>query len=746
MQQLTRTVQWIGPGTTATIGKYTVPGGMLYVGHGLQAPRGGTDPALIDPRLSVSRAPANLSNAQMGYWPAYDEISPTARAGYLTWLASGRRDPRADIGFVFLFLYGLERRALVDIPANRRLGVELAPMRAELQRLLDVYGENYSFRSYASKFLDVLDVLGEVAEVEGDSAAAAPPLDLERRWEAPLRLRVGLGAMASDGKPIPADWALAWAWYHPEIHLRTPATRCREEFTALFNSRYGDAFGEGIRVRPGKTQIKVEYYTATSGMGAAQLSMGVPDVFTMAAPRNHLAKLVESVTADLDAYSRYLGRNPEGKASLAAAALLPVDLAGDPSPQVADLVDWAAGLADSGSATTGAEVLSRWPAKSAERLAKAEAVTFATLLARYGLGMEPDVRLGGPAITTVSKVVTFRTGTEPQPQASTAAYAGAATLLHLATAVAAADGHVSAEEQRHLVNHLERALDLTPGERVRLGAHMRWLAATGVKLTGLVKRVEVLTEPQRSSVADLLVAVAAADGVISSEEIASLTKIFTLLGVDPAQVHTRLHALLAGGRPSPATSPVVVREATGADPGYPISPPPPPPLDPADVDGPAVFQLDARVIEAKFAETAAVGALLADIFGDDEPATTGNQPPPEQVAGVDASGETLVAATGTSAPVPGAAADGGDETTRVAASSYEGLDAAHSAFLQALLGETTWSRADIEELAESNHLMPDGAIDIINEYALEITGDTLLDENDTDTFTINDFAREELPT
>ena len=142
IQQLTRSLQWIGPGTSTNVGGFVIPNGMLYVGRGLLAPGGGIDPALIDPQLKVAVGHADVSNARMGYWPSYSEISPAARAGYLSWLAGGRRDPRADIGFVFLFMYGLERRVLVDLAADRRLGVELAPMLDEMQRLLNLYGQN----------------------------------------------------------------------------------------------------------------------------------------------------------------------------------------------------------------------------------------------------------------------------------------------------------------------------------------------------------------------------------------------------------------------------------------------------------------------------------------------------------------------------------------------------------------------------------------------------------------------------
>lgn len=73
----------------------------------------GNDPCLVDPSKEVARQ-GDYTVAQMGYWPSYAEISSTARGAYLNWLAGGRKDPNADVGYVFLFFYGLERRAIID--------------------------------------------------------------------------------------------------------------------------------------------------------------------------------------------------------------------------------------------------------------------------------------------------------------------------------------------------------------------------------------------------------------------------------------------------------------------------------------------------------------------------------------------------------------------------------------------------------------------------------------------------------
>jgi tellurite resistance protein len=163
--------------------------------------------------------------------------------------------------------------------------------------------------------------------------------------------------------------------------------------------------------------------------------------------------------------------------------------------------------------------------RGARQARRAEAVSLAQCLGHLGVGMEPDVRFGGPPLIA-RRVVLFRE--EPGKHLATASreYTAATTLLHLAVAVGAADGSVSDDEIAHLIGHLESGLGLATAERRRLTAHLRWLVTAGVKLTGPKKRIEALDGPQRAAIADQLVAVAGADGVITPDEVTTLTKIF----------------------------------------------------------------------------------------------------------------------------------------------------------------------------------------------------------------------------
>ncbi|MBI2741755.1 MAG: TerB N-terminal domain-containing protein [Rhodospirillales bacterium] len=62
----------------------------------------------MNPTLSVSD-PRGLAPS-VSYYPSYSALEPHARDGYLQWLAAGRSSPDANIGHVFLYFYGRERR------------------------------------------------------------------------------------------------------------------------------------------------------------------------------------------------------------------------------------------------------------------------------------------------------------------------------------------------------------------------------------------------------------------------------------------------------------------------------------------------------------------------------------------------------------------------------------------------------------------------------------------------------------
>lgn len=669
---------------------------MVYLGQKMSAVSewAGVEPALIDPRQPVSWGNPDRAGQLMSYWPSYSRIEPASRAAYAEWLIRGRSDPAAYIGYVFLYFYGIERRVLVDAQQSDLAREEVDGLLAEVERLRAVYSASRSFQGYAASLLAVARLLHRPFRVED----LEPPLE-GRGLEMPLALKIALGAFASTGQPIPPEWALSWTLTSPEISLRTPARRCPEEFRELFRIRYAEAFtAGGLTVKANKTRISAQYRPASPTFaGSLELKLpDLPDVTVLKGPVSKLQEIAERVCQDLDVYSRWVGRTSDG-ASPAAIALLPPELArGRDSEESLRFAAWVeAALAHTGFAAVPCEDLfAQWPLQTPGRVVRRDLEMLSGFLARRGYGLEPDVRFGGP-LARQGHAVLFRlpaAGLDPAGEPSPA-YHAAAVLLHLAATLSAADGEVTRTEEDHLLAHLERALHLGVSERTRLQAHLRWLLADPPGMAGLKKRIEPLPESQRHSIGQFLITVAGADGHVSAEEIKLLSKIYSLLGLEPQAVYSDIHALAAADVP-PSAEPVTVRPATAAPAGFGL------PKEPVPASG---LTLDPRKVEAKLAETEQVASLLEQIFVEEDAA---------------AARPVMVPPTGTSA---------GTSAAEPAGERIAGLDAAHSALLRQLAARTSWERIEVERLAASFALLPDGALEVLNEAAYARCGAPLLE-------------------
>jgi len=682
---------WVPPGAEVRVGAFTIPGGMIYLGEDLP-PIGGwheREPALIDPSLPVARRNPDLAGEAMSYWPSYSEIPGECRAAYLGWLAEGRSDPGAYIGYVFLFLYGLERRLLFDLRHLPERKGEIGRLLGEVERLLSLYPENRSFQGYGTSLLHSARALwqGDRAyEREpsfGPSSNGAPPIDV----------LLAVGQLATAGKPIPGEWALAWVVGHPETRLRTPARRCWNEFRELFLRRFEERYGVGMPLKPNKRRLRISHNAASASFGGpVEICFDdLPDVSGLSRPLRVLREIAEAASSDLESYSRFVGRQPENATSLQALALLPAELAGGRRGAEAErLRAWIEStLGDRPSAVVATEdVMSHWPCGRGDRMSKSEVASLSRVLESMGCGIEPDPRFGGGAYGANQKASVFRLGSD-RPSAATPTYRAATLLLHLTAAVAASDGEVSQEEERHLEEHLERSMHLSEGETRRLRAHLQWLLASAPSLSGLKRRIEGIDERGRQDLAQFAVAIAGADGVIPPEEVNALGKIYRLLGLDPDQAYGDIHSLKTSAHWSPADRPVTVRPPEEVDAGYAISAPPAPSPPPA-----GTFSLDMDRIEKTLADTAAVSSVLTEIFADQE----GGEPP-----------STV-------------------ETESTA--GLAGLDAAHTQLLRALQDRAELSREQFEEIAEGLGLLADGAFEMLNEAAFEHADAPLLEGDD----------------
>jgi len=663
---------WIRPQSSIDIAGYLIDGGMIYVGKDLKAPDGyGTECALINPNLKVDKNNDDYRVRRLNYWPSYSEASPDARAAYLKWLSTAKSDPGADIGYVFLYFYGLERRLLYDTVHGSVISSEIQALVNEVERLLSIYGDNRSFNSYAGSLLAYIQADHYYDSI--DYKHQAP--NHTSHFGLPVSLQICLGQMAKDDIPIPADWALTWylSTPNPPVYARTPAHRCHQELQALFTEEYTRTYGKGLVLKDNKTRLKVEHRAASKSLLGKNYvkTLDLPDVSRQTSAINKIGPIVQICQDKLDSYSRYLGRNPENKDTLDAVLELPVSVW--PSNIKKYLDSLQSMLLQKNELTlTFSALLDHfpdWQDKSKKRFS-----LFMDRLDSCHIGMEPDFRITGTKPEMDTTVILF-----PLEESSInhigPAYGMAALTMHLAAMVSDADGEVSKAEIDVLKDQIERSPSLNLPEKRRLKIYLQWLLTQPLSTKGMKKKIQSLEASERELIGDLLIQVSQADGNISVSEIKLMEKVFKLLEIDLNVLYSKIHSSYA--------EPVTVKAATDSGNGFSIPVPPNKPMPQEKT-----FSLDMNKVASLHQESEHVASLLSAIFNQDEAGQNDETIDTEELK----HGEH-------------------DKSWGLNPSIYE--------IVQILSNKSAWDRRELEELAYNKNLMLEGVLEQINEAAFE---------------------------
>ena len=665
-------VRWVGPGEQVEISGVAITGGMFYLGAPKRVEATSLDACVLSPKANVAKTASDLSAGSEDYWLSYQSFSAEQRGAYLKWLASDRSDPRLHRSFALFYLYGLERRVLFDGIQGKVQKAELETIASELKRLKSVYS-NVLRTVHIDGLLEFICVHLTHPQRQYDQV----PGTISSAFEVPLSIRVAFGQAAVDKKPVPLDWALAWALGDGGVYKRTPVTRCEDEFRQLFQRKYREQFRDGMKLTANKTKLKVSAQTAfpaLQGIKYPDYITSLPDIAAVTGPRNKLQQLVNECSESLDAYSRFLGRNPDAKGSLESALTLPIELW--PESARLELESLASAVAGGTVVTTFGSLLEKF--KASANITRDKLTAFARVLGEAGVSIEPDARISGRTSKSAEYVALYATPPSNSTIFVDDSYLTVELMVDMAASIAMADGNASEQEVALIHRQIESWPQLTPRQQDRLKARAAVQIAQPPTPASLKKRLEPLSAEAKVSVATLLVQTANADGFVSPAEVKMLEKLYQILGLDPQRLYGDLHGnTVVGSRNAPRTS-------TGVDKVWNSSAQP-------------AFTLDTTRIEALQKETAKISALLADVFAEEVPVA---QPAQET------------------------------EESQTGSASLLGLDEAHSTFLRRLLSRPSWTRAELSDAASDLELMLDGAIEQVNEASLDHWDEPLTDGDD----------------
>jgi uncharacterized tellurite resistance protein B-like protein len=674
-------LRWLKKGESTEIHGHTLAHGFVYIGSGNDSEAhyainpwlSATGGANRDPRLTVKNDASAAADVS-GYYFSYATLSPEQRSRFLDWLAQGASSS-AEPGFGMMYFYGIERR-LIDLIQKRvpdLPGGEMEQLLQEVHRLASLFKDKPG-----SVTLCCLR-LSDFAAASALDGTSIPELPKEwvKAWELPFMIRYGIGWFMRDRKPIPVDWALRWAHVEPTIYLRTPATRCSQEFEAAFAAVYRKKFGDGVVVPANKTKLKLTYQTGWPMHFGGEIRRefsGIPDVAAVTAPQQTLKTLVEEATAEIDAYSRYLGRNPAKSGTLEAYLNLPLHLW--PSAAVDQWRRFLASVVEQVQPISLEMLLRELEYTGEPGLARLPEI--AANLSRALVGFEPDILSGVRRPKPSEMVVLFPLTSDPGTERSTSEYKRASLIVSLSACVALADGHASEDEAAAVEAMIAGWQHLHSDLQTRLRAQYRLQVRNQISLASLKSRFAGLTPDGRTQLAHSLCSLAAADGNIAAAEVKLLEQIYRALELEPKLLYSHLNL---GARQPDGPDSRRIQIPSGAP----------------------AYQVDAARLATLRQETDQVSALLAGVFAEEEPPTSS----PAAAVGQDS--------------MP---ASNPDEVL------LPGLDSKLQRFLKELLRKASWTRKELQSMAAQSQIMLDGALERINDAAFDLVGEPVTEGDD----------------
>lgn len=381
----------------------------------------------------------------------------------MKWLAGGRSDPDIDLGYVFLYFYGLERRSLID-------GEDIVPIAQEVVRLLGVYGRSRSFRAYATGLVSHLAMIGRLKPTR---KLLAKLLDAQQDFvEAELQTLL-LGHLAQERQPLPAELAMKLVSQDERAKRSVVTKKAPDEVARLFSHKYTQRFNEGIIPTLGGKEDAIRYRAASpsllNGTSAAAF-LPVAKWPGVQSWRRQFSPAVDLWNDCLDELRDYARKAESvGRDAADAYAALPEALRDQVAHPLRSAWDTLLAEFSPDSGVVLLPVARLAGLRGFEQRAKlsiGQSRELADLAEHLGTPLEPDARFLSKPYAWTSHLAALRLPEEPiAPQRS---YYIAGMILNLAAEVGMADGQIDENERRAITEFITERFQLGWNDGIRL--------------------------------------------------------------------------------------------------------------------------------------------------------------------------------------------------------------------------------------------------------------------------------------
>ncbi len=670
-------IKWAAEGEKIKVKSYEISSPLTYYSNSKSS-----EPSCINTSLPVGSADM-ATKERIGYWPEYSELSSNQRAKYLTWLHYGKQDPVEEMGYVFIYFYGLERRAIVEKKDSELIV-------SELLRLLNIYSSSGSFQNYASELLAYI-VARDSIEVNIDDI-------LKHNRIAFTLFPIILSQLAKQQKPLNKELAYLYAKSDYTFKKSVVVERVGENFKKLFFKKFEEKFPQGLELKANKSKRYKHYHAATPSYIVKEKAVSIPIIEISQLTFKPLIKIWEDCIEELTPLSRTLSKGKDLSAKEAYKKLPPALRASVQHPDMdkwVDIMNTAIHKEDFSIIKAGSVIEGLDIEIKNVKLTKKESLEIVQNAEEVGYLTVPDIRITGNTYTIDDYLCFYKGKPLKITKSLGAEYMTAVRFLALSMAVAAVNREIDETETNYIAEALDKKFNMNEENKKRLEAYKEIFLLNPPSIKIVSKLKTKLTMPQKEELAAMIVGVMIADNSLDKEELKALQTLFKTLGIEEYKLY-RLLFEMREAKENPVEFigigekdfPEAIRKEAMAS--------------------TAITPLNYEKIKQIHCETQEVSKILTEVLSEN----------------IDVDAEVMPAAVEQEVPSENAVSN--EENNPLS-----DLDERYHAILLTLIKENEWTKDAFNSLIREHSLMPAGTIEAINTWSDEILGDFIIHEEDS---------------
>lgn len=645
------------------IGKFKIPNALIY-----------TRDSSYDDKFSSTitlRSPIQTSNDEifkLGYWPNYQELTNNQRIKYLEWLSSGRNSDLNEVGYIFIFFYGLERRFFKD---KKDKNIILK----EVQRLLSKYGElSGSLRSYLGNFLIYGYLENGIDNITYESINILETLVSENTF-----LPIKLAYLYQNNLFLDPKTAFNISKSLDISNNRSVIVqRTSILIESLFSKKFLNTYGEHFTLKVSKRNETFHYRTATNDFYIENY-LEFPNVLGISSQFKKLGLLFNECVEDLRKVSALIakGISEDDPRYFSALPELLRDLKQHPlKNKFIEIINESEKkeIYNFIKINSLASLINIEPR---EKLTLTQSKNIVELCESLGYKIEPNPFITSSPYLWINEVAIFKI---INIQENFINYNLCKLMLEIGIAISNSDGVIDQKEINHITSFIETTFANSKDEAIRIKALKYLYINNPPSITGLGKRIkENLNKSQIQIVAEFIVSLSTIDGELHKKEEKTLKTLFKAMEVDMSELEILLQKFK-----NTYEEPVEVLTENNIK-GEII------PSEPIE----SIIKLDKEAIKKTLANTKEIASILGDILNEDEENNIKNNN-----IKIKKTNETII----------------------------KELDPHYKNIFNEIITKKEWNRIEFESLTKKYNLMSLAVIEVLNEWADETLDDFLIEE------------------